>query len=143
MDPVSKILNQFKILDRAIIDTSSLIYLSKTDLLDETAKTLQLMTVKGVVKEIGPLFYLKNIEIINLEKKKDTVNADRQVVEAAKHLKIPVISEDKKVLMSAKKANLPYFNSLMILNFLIYKGVILEETEENFFKALKSVILQQ
>jgi hypothetical protein len=139
MDQISKVLNQFKILDSAVIDTSSLIYLSKIDLLDETASILNLMTVQDVVKEVSLPCYLKNVEIVNFEKKKKAVDTDQQLVKTAEHLNIPVISEDKKVLMSAKKICLPYFNTLMMINFLFFKNVISEKRAEELFKSLKNV----
>ena len=125
MDQKSIILHQFETLDRAIIDTSSVIYLSTIDLLKATTKNLHLITVAGVVKETGEDALFKNIEIVDIFSKTDArTDTDQCVVNMAVHLKIPVISEDKKVLMNAKRAGLAYFNSLMILNFLLYKGVI-------------------
>ena len=123
------ILKQFKTLDRAIIDTSSVIYLSKTDLLKATAKTLHLITVAGVVNETGDDVLFKHIEIVDVFSNVDArTDTDQCVVNMAVHLKIPVISEDKKVLMNAKAAGLAYYNSLMILNFLLYKGVIQKDS---------------
>lgn len=83
------------------------------------------MTVPGVVNEFGSLKEFDVIELIDLKEmvieKKDT---DRHLVETAKYLQVPVISEDKKILMHANRGNLPFFNTLMIMNFMIYKNVI-------------------
>ena len=51
MEAASATLNQFKTLHKAIIDTSSLIYLQKIGLLETTADTLLLMTVYDVLKD--------------------------------------------------------------------------------------------
>ena len=84
------ILKQFKTLDRAIIDTSSLIYLSKTDLLKATAKTLHLITVAGVVNETGDDVLFKHIEIVDVFSNADArTDTDQCVVNMAVHLKIP------------------------------------------------------
>ena len=83
------------------------------------------MTVPGVVKELGSLSEFEQIELIELREviigKKDT---DCHLVETAKYLQLPIISEDKKILMQAKRSGLPFFNTLMIMNFLMYKEAI-------------------
>jgi|AntAceMinimDraft_16_1070373.scaffolds.fasta_scaffold55480_1 hypothetical protein len=83
------------------------------------------MTVPGVVKEFGSLSELKHIEVINIKEiisvKQDT---DRHLIDAAEYLQLPIISEDKKILMQAKRIGLSFFNTLMIMNFLIYKKII-------------------
>ena len=125
---ISHVFNQFDALNQALIDTSSLIYLSNTNLLTAASRAIQLKTISNVVKEFGSLSEIKDIEIIELREvineKKDT---DRRLMETAMHLRLPIISEDKKMLMRAKRSGLPFFNTLMIMNFLIYKNVIKQE----------------
>ncbi len=83
------------------------------------------MTVPEVVKEFGSLSELKNIELLDLkEVEKDNKDSDLYLIETAKSLHLPIISEDKKILMQAKRLGLAFFNTLMIMNFLIYKRVI-------------------
>ncbi|MBC2716409.1 MAG: hypothetical protein HF978_13980 [Desulfobacteraceae bacterium] len=83
------------------------------------------MTIPGVVKEFGTSAELERVELIEIKeiitKKKDT---DQSLIETAKHFQQPIISEDKKMLKQAKRSSLPFFNTLMIMNFLIYKKVI-------------------
>lgn len=125
LNSVSTVFSQFDILDRALIDTSSLIYLSKIRILSVAAQTLRLMTVPGVIKEFGSVKEIERIEIVELNEiqtvKEDT---DLHLVETAKHLRLPLISEDKQMLMQAKRSGLPFFNTLMVMNFLAYKNVI-------------------
>ena len=83
------------------------------------------MTIPEVVKEFGSLSEYKHIELLDLkEVEKDNKDSDLYLVETAKHLQLTIFSEDKKILMQAKRSNLSFFNTLMIMNFLIYKKVI-------------------
>jgi len=99
--------------------------LNKIKLLSAASQKLHLMTIPGVVEEFGSLSELKHIEVINIKEikgvKQDT---DRHLIDAAKYLQLPIISEDKKILMQAKHIGLSFFNTLMIMNFLIYKKII-------------------
>ena len=113
---------QFDHLERAVIDTSSLIYLKKINLLWKTVQTIGLITVSGVKDEFGSSDIFTHIEIIELNEIK--TNTDRQIMQTAADLRLPVISEDKKILMAAANSGLPFFNTLMIMNFLIYKKEI-------------------
>lgn len=125
MDSISTALHQFNALDRVLIDTSSLIYLSHINLLHITSAALRLMTIAGVVNEFGKSEAFENIEIIVSEKiQEKNKPTDLCLTETAKTLRLPVISEDKKILMAAKRVGLPFFNTLMIMNFLVYKQVI-------------------
>jgi len=49
----------------------------------------------------------------------------------------PVISEDKKILMAMKRAGRPFFNSLMMLNFLLYRRRIQNQHYIQYHLALK------
>ena len=83
------------------------------------------MTVPGVFEEFGSLSDLKKIELIDInEVLKFKQETDRHLIETAKYIQVPVITEDKKILMQAKRTGLPFFNTLMVMNFLIYKKVI-------------------
>jgi len=119
-------ITQFKYLNRAVIDTSSLIYLSRLNLLKETISALHLVSVPGVKKEYGNEF--EQLEYINISDEggyaEGSVKTDIQIIETARIFQIPVISEDKKILKQAEMLGLYYYNSLMIMNFLIFKGKI-------------------
>jgi hypothetical protein len=121
-DAFLTVFHQFDHLERAVIDTSSLIYLKKINLLWKTVQTIGLITVSGVKDEFGSSDIFTHIEIIELNEIK--TNTDRQIMQTAADLRLPVISEDKKILMAAANSGLPFFNTLMIMNFLIYKKEI-------------------
>ncbi len=118
-------LKQFDHLSQAIIDTSSLIYLQEIDLLAVTGWWIKLWTVPGVVREFGAAAAECPIHVIDINNSADwTDSTDDMLCRAAAYRQMPIISEDRQILMRAKKANLPYFNTLMVLNFLLYKNAI-------------------
>lgn len=118
-------LKQFDHLSQAIIDTSSLIYLQEIDLLAVTGRWIKLWTVPGVVREFGNAAVECPIHIIDIKNSADCPDStDDTLCREAAGCRLPIISEDRQVLMRAKKANLPYFNTLMVLNFLLYKNAL-------------------
>lgn len=127
----------FSSLTSAVIDSSSIIYLSKCGFLHLAARHIRLHTPSVVIKETGieePYF-----EIHNPETGSAIITADEQVVELAKKLNIAVISEDKKVLINTSGAGLSYYNALMILNFLLYKKEITVKSYQKLYTTLISV----
>ncbi len=108
----------FEHLSTAVIDASSLIYMKKADFLDLTLAHIQMHSTDTVYNQTGlpPLpVILHNYEM------HQSYSADQQLVYLAQSLQIPVISEDKWILKKTAGLGLPYYNTLMILNFLLYK----------------------
>jgi hypothetical protein len=122
-------------LSSAIIDTSSLIYLSKINCLTLLAGSCKLFTIPDVVKEYGGL--IGDIEIVNAPPYK--MITDQKLVRICIANKLPVISEDKKLLLDAQKKNIPYYNTLMVLNFLLLKNKINREEYAVLLEKLKTV----
>ncbi|MDZ7833732.1 MAG: hypothetical protein U5L07_18450 [Desulfobacterales bacterium] len=123
-DPRSA-LQQFDHLFQAIIDTSSLIYLQEIALLAETSQWIRLFTIPGVIREFGTEEVECPIRIIDITNRKDCADStDEMLFRTAVGFRLPIISEDRQILMRARKANLPYFNTLMVLNFLLYKNAL-------------------
>ena len=135
-DAVRKSLDEFKFLKSAIIDTSSIIYMKNIRIFDLIANQIKLMVPEQVVSELG--YDLENIEITKVNKifpgKTDNI-----IFETAKWYNYTIISEDKMILQQAEKANLPYFNTLMMLNFLYFKNRISESEYLCYAQKLKSV----
>jgi hypothetical protein len=50
--------------------------------------------------------------------------ADALVVTLALEARLPIISEDRKLLLAADRASLRYYNSLIVLGMLLLRGVI-------------------
>lgn len=135
---IDSVLDQFQVLDQALIDTASLIYLSKINLLSTCSQTMRLLTIPEVAAEFGSPRELKVVEIIESKNKiKDPADTDQRLLRAADFLRLPVISEDKKVLMGAKRLGLPFFNTLMIMNFLLFKKAVDDKTYQTALEILK------
>ncbi|MBC8182481.1 hypothetical protein H8E88_15385 [candidate division KSB1 bacterium] len=114
------VLNQFSKLTKALIDASSIIYSSKAGFLDILGETIRLYTIPEIFTET--LQDQKNIQLIESHNHND--RTDDKLLAIAFDLDVSVISEDKKILIALEKENKPYFNSLMMLNFLFYKNKI-------------------
>lgn len=124
----------FEHLSTAVIDASSLIYMKKADFLDLTLAHIQMHSTDTVYNQTGlpPLpVILHNYEM------HQSYSADQQLVYLAQSLQIPVISEDKWILKKTAGLGLPYYNTLMILNFLLYKKHI---DELNFTLRMQTIL---
>jgi hypothetical protein len=122
-------------LSSAIIDTSSLIYLSKINCLSLLVGSCKLFTIPEVVDEYGE--NISDIAIIDVPGEKE--DADQTLIRICVTDKLMLISEDKKVLLDAQENNIPYFNSLMMLNFLLLKKKISREDYATMLEKLKTV----
>ena len=118
--PPQEVLAQFKELKKALIDASSIIYARKVGVLDLLHANLELVTTPDVVAEAGR--DAEGIELIQCNATAGSV--DERLVYCALRHSLPVISEDKKILSKLKQTHLPYFNMLMMLNFLCYIDAI-------------------
>jgi hypothetical protein len=127
------IFNQFNQLDKALIDASSIIYANKAHFLKRLASTLRLFSIHEILFEAGPVS--DNIKALSHTEK--TLSNDQKLIACALHFGLPVISEDKKILMAMKNAQRPYFNSLMILNFMLYRKMIDNRQYTQYHLALK------
>lgn len=128
-----EVLSRFRTLGRALIDASSIIYMHKVDFLAALADTLSLYSPREIVAETG--FHDLNIRPVACTSKR--LSNDQKLITAALKLRWPVISEDRKVLLRTERANLPYFNSLMMLNFLLYRKRINPKSHAMYFDRLK------
>lgn len=118
---IKKIFKQFDRLDTSFIDASSMIYLKRINLLGCLSNNLKLFSINEILNETG--FNNPAIEIYKHDINENTSNDEKLVICSIRE-KLPIITEDKKVLNLAKKAKIEYYNSLMILNYLLYKDFI-------------------
>ena len=87
------------------------------------------MTIPAVVKEFGSPAEIQKIEVVEaVDAARAAVDTDQALIRAAEAYGLPLVSEDKKILMAARRLGLPYFNTLMIMNFLIFKKAITPQT---------------
>ena len=126
-------LSQFNRLDKALIDASSIIYAEKADFLELLASSVQLFSIPEILAETGPV----TGRIKALACKEASSSNDEKLVSCALHYELPVISEDKKILAAMKRARRPFFNALMMLNFLLYHQKIQDPQYFQYHRALK------
>ena len=97
-------------------DTSTLIYLERIELLELCCRSFQFQVTPEVVAEFG-----RPLPDCMLCESGSMGNADRSVVRLALEQGVPVLSEDKALLMSADRLGLTYYNSLMIILALLFQ----------------------
>ena len=127
------ILGQFNQLDKALIDASSIIYANKAHFLKRLASAVTLFSIHEILSEAGSIS--DNIKPLSHNGK--TLSNDQKLVACALRFDLPVISEDKKILMAMKSARKPFFNSLMMLNFLLYRQMIDNRQYAQYHLALR------
>jgi hypothetical protein len=133
--PAADVVARLSSLSSAIIDTSSLIYLSKINCLSLLAGSCKLLTIPDVVIEYGE--NISDIAIIDVSMENGAT--DQKLIWICVTDKLTLISEDKKLLLDAEENNIPYFNSLMMLNFLLLKKKISLEEYAIMLEKLKTV----
>ena len=133
-------LKQFVHFTQAVIDTSSLIYLQEIEMLRLTANWLQLWTIPAVVRELGGSENDYPVHLIDPDTvRKGPESVDQALCRVAAELQMPVISEDRQILMRTRALNLPFFNTLMVLNFLFYKDSLDLSTYQTALARLRSI----
>ncbi|OQX95181.1 hypothetical protein B6I21_06775 [candidate division KSB1 bacterium 4572_119] len=130
-----KILRKFDRLTKALIDSSSIIYMKKAGFLNLLSEHVSLFTIEEIAREVGE--ELSNINIIESDFNQNS--NDNKLINCAITNRLCVISEDKKLLLKLEKEKLDYYNSLMILNLLLYRKKISLEQYYNYQTRLKVV----
>ena len=128
-----RVLSEFQTLSRALIDASSIIYMHKVGFLTELANTVNLYSPPEIIAETG----FHDLNITPVACTLNSLSNDQKLITAALELRRPVISEDKNILLHMRRANLPYFNSLMMLNFLLFRNRIDPKNHAMYFERLK------
>lgn len=129
-------IRKLKNLEMAIIDSSSLIYLEKLDLLDTASRTIRLFVPATVFDEIN--FNVSRIRKVECQEEKHS-STDKQVLTLAKRMHCPLISEDKKILQKARREGLDYFNTLMVILLLYLRRLLSKQATEEKWKQLKQI----
>lgn len=122
----------FRQLHHAIIDASSLIYLTRSGFFAPVARSLTLFTLPGILVEVG-----FSVPAALIEPPVPTASNDENLLLAACAHQLPVISEDKHVLLGAERAGLPFYNALMLLNFLLFRNEIDRHQFDQYLNQLK------
>jgi rRNA-processing protein FCF1 len=125
-------LQQFESLHKAVIDTSSIIYLQAIDLFSTLNRTINLCTPQSVIDE-----YNKPLENITIVTDLPRIPTDDQILQLATMKRLPVITEDFKIIKSFSQTGLPFFNSLMMTSFLFFRKIITYDTYYHHIHQLK------
>ena len=127
------IFHRFDQLNKALIDASSIIYIAKADFLPILASSIGLFSIQEILSEAGPV----SESITPLIYKEAAFSNDQKFISCALDFNLPIISEDKKILAAIKRARRPFFNALMMLNFLLYHQKINSQQYFQYHLALK------
>ena len=120
------------------IDASSIIYLLKSGLLGSLSAEVSLVSTPQVRDETG--WPHLPVEALPLEESRfpaGSLSNDDSLVALAVERRSPVLSEDYEILMNAKEAGLEYYNTLMMLNYLLLKGRIAPDEYPEYLERLK------
>jgi hypothetical protein len=115
------------------IDASSMIYLLKIGLLGSLAAEVRLLSTPQVIKETG----WPHLPVQAVEVEDETISNDDSLVLLGERKNIPVLSEDYEILMNAKGLGLDYYNSLMMINYLLFKRRIVPEEYQEYLGRLR------
>ncbi len=114
-------LKQFGELNKAVIDSSSIIYMERAGFLNLVTSMLEIYAPAPVMDETG----LKDEGITVIRGLSDkAVTVDSLVVNCAFDMGAAVISDDRGVLKKAEALNITYYNSLMMLCLLLFRKEI-------------------
>ncbi len=109
-----KIGEELRGLQGGVIDTSSLIYLEKIQMLETAADFFQFLLPAGVVEEFGCCPDGCVVHVV-----RESLSTDQAVVWLAEQLGQPVLSEDRQLLLASSRRGLTYYNTLMLLLSLV------------------------
>ena len=123
-------------LKKALIDTSSIIYVQKAGYLDALAGTIQLYTIPEVISESKA--HPAGVTLIH-SSESPSLSVDQKLVACALENKLAMISEDKRILSAMGRAQAPYYNSLMMLNFLLLSQKIDDDGYRRYHCALETI----
>jgi hypothetical protein len=128
-----QILYQFSTLRQAVVDASSIIYMHKAGFLSEVAAVIRLYSPEDVLKETK----LQSLAVHPIKWNQGAASNDQKLMSCAMFLGLPVIADDRKILLRLDREKISYFNALMMLHFLLFRGRIATERHRLFFQKLK------
>jgi rRNA-processing protein FCF1 len=130
----SSLITRFDTLKKAVIDTSSIIYMNKAGFFEIVSRTLNLITIPEVFDELDRRDskepWLKDVSAavncrdLPASRYPAPEATDDKLLSLTQETGLPLVSEDGKLLMKCDRAGIPYYNSLMILLFLFYRKSI-------------------
>ena len=130
------ILAAFSRLKQALIATSSIIYTQKAGYFAVLGKTIQLYSIPEVISEVKT--GVTGIHVLR-PPVPPALSTDRKLVSCALKNRMAMISEDRGILTAMQRADAPYYNALMMLNFLLYSQAIDDGGYQNYLDALRKI----
>ena len=134
---IQVVFKQFDQLNQVLVDTSSLIYMHKINVFTQLQRVLSVSTIESVIEEYG--FPLPGVRILQPKHGSLDLQTDEQLLMVSIQGKIPLVSEDRMILMKLDERKIPYFNTLMVLNYLRYKNEIVDSEYDGFLRELKKI----
>lgn len=131
----NKTLRAFEQLKKALIDTSSIIYSQKAGFFSILSRTIQLYSLPEVITETEK--QVPGVVLLQ-HSGSPSLSTDQKLISCALENKLAMISEDKSILRAMQRAEAPYYNALMMLNFLLFSQRIDGNSYHRYFKALKN-----
>jgi hypothetical protein len=111
-------LAEIQALRAAVIDSSSVIYASKSGVLQTLVHTIDLCTVSGVVSEVG--YSLPDVTVVR--RSTAGIPVDTQILDLAQERGLPVVTEDRKIFLKAADIGVDAHNMLIILELLLLRN---------------------
>ena len=128
-------LDRFDRLHQALLDASSIIYMGRAGFLHTLSASIELFSIGEVLSEVGrPYTYIQAVSYNGTSS-----STDQRLISCAIDLNLAVIAEDKKILKAMQHADRPFFNSLMMLNFLLYYRQISDHQYDRYHMQLKKI----
>ena len=127
--------DRFADLTEAVIDASSIIYMLKAGFLGLLGSTIGLKTIPSVFAETG----WPSLPVTVADEDDDDRPNDEKLLDFAVRSTLPVISDDRALLLAAERNGLDYYNSLMMLAFVRYRRRIDEAWYDEAFGRLLEI----
>jgi hypothetical protein len=131
----NKTLRAFEQLKKALIDTSSIIYSQKAGFFSILSRTIQLYSLPEVITETEK--QVPGVVLLQ-HSGSPSLSTDQKLISCALENKLAMISEDKSILKAMQRAEAPYYNALMMLNFLLFSQRIDDDSYRGYYSALEN-----
>lgn len=118
---VKRVLIEFENLKSALIDSSSIIYLNRINMIGLLTTTIPIYIIEEINHETG--LEIEGLTIITHDLS-EKMTTDVKLITSAYTHNLPIISDDKRILTRARDHGLVYYNSVMMLCYLIFCNAI-------------------
>ncbi len=129
-EELGQVLTQFDRLSELLIDTSSLIQIEKAGFLPWLSRVVHLYTIPLVREEYvqgsHSMTFPQEVQLLsrgNSKAEQLSFSTDEALIGVALSRRLPILSEDRKLLLRAEALGLEYYNALMMLEFIYYRVV--------------------